>query len=139
MFNYNEFATKSAAVKMQCKYSVFALLLASLSAVPAGAADAAAGAKIYKNACAKCHSVDKPMASKKAPSLLGIMGRSSARISGYKYSQAMRRANLTWTTEKLDSFLIDPKAVVPDNKMKFKGMAKAEDRADLMEFLQLQQ
>lgn len=136
MFNLNRFTAKHGCVKT---VPAVALLLASFWGAHAAAADAEAGAKVFKDACGKCHSVSKPMTSKKAPSLLGIMGRSSSRISGYQYSEAMRTANLTWTEEKLDSFLINPKQLVPNNKMKFKGMAKAEDRANLMEFLQLQQ
>ncbi|HWV14032.1 MAG TPA: c-type cytochrome [Cellvibrio sp.] len=123
----------------QVKYSLALATLFSGWIATATAADIQAGAEVYEKSCAKCHSISKPMQSKKAPSLLGIMGRSSSRISGYKYSEAMRTANLTWTTEKLDEFLINPKAVVPNNKMKFKGMARAEDRANLIEFLQLQQ
>jgi len=119
----------------------FALIAISISLLSAAtfAADIKAGADIYEASCAKCHSVTKPMKNKKGPSLLGIVGRSSSRISGYEYSEAMRAANLTWTSEKLDEFLINPKAVVPNSKMKFKGMSNAEDRANLIEFLLLQQ
>lgn len=115
------------------------VILASLSATSVFAADMQAGAEVYEKACAKCHSITKPMKNKKGPSLLGIVGRTSARISGYEYSEAMRTANLTWTDEKLNSFLEKPKEVVPNNKMKFKGMPNAEDRANVIEFMLNQQ
>ena len=122
-------------------YTILTALLASFALHSAAAAevDIAAGAKVYEARCAKCHTITKPMNHKKGPSFLGIVGRSSARVSGYKYSEAMRSANLTWTSQKLDQFLIAPKVVVPGNKMKFKGMPSAEDRNNLIEFLILQQ
>ena len=138
MLKHNVFCTKISKVK-KATCLVFFAVVASLSATSVFAVDEKAGAEIYEKACAKCHSITKPMKNKKGPSLLGIVGRSSSRIAGYEYSDAMRAANLTWTSEKLDSFLINPKEVVPNTKMKFKGMANPDDRANVIEFMLNQQ
>ena len=40
-----------------------------------------------------------------------------------------------WTREALDAFIADPQAVVPDNEMGFFGIADAEERRALIEYL----
>jgi len=126
------------AKKYTAQLSLLTLLI-SLSAPSVFAADANAGADSFDSNCADCHSVAKPAKNKKGPSLLGIVGRTSASVAGYNYSDAMRAANLTWTSEKLDAYITNPKVVVPNDKMKFKGMPSAEERANLIEFLLNQQ
>ena len=116
------------------------LMLFILSAVilplqSSWAADATAGADSFDANCADCHSLAKPLKNKKGPGLAGIVGRQSASAPGFDYSEAMKAANLTWTKEKLDAYITNPKALVPNDKMKFKGLADATERANLIEFL----
>lgn len=99
------------------------------------AADAEKGADSFDANCAECHSVAKVLKNKKGPSLFGVVGRPSGQVQGYDYSDAMKAAGLTWTPEKLDAYITNPKAVVPNDKMKFKGLADAAERADLVAFL----
>lgn len=112
-------------------------LLAPLAA--AQAADATAGADSFDANCAECHSLAKPLKNKKGPGLVGIVGRASASVPGFDYSDAMKAANLTWSKDKLDAYITNPKALVPNDKMKFKGLSDAKERADLIEFLSQQQ
>ena len=51
----------------------------------------------------------------------------------------MKAANLTWSKDKLDAYITNPKALVANDKMKFKGLADAKERTDLIEFLSQQQ
>ena len=41
----------------------------------------------------------------------------------------------TWTFDRLNEFLTKPKAYLPDTKMSFAGIKKAQKRADLVAFL----
>jgi cytochrome c len=41
-----------------------------------------------------------------------------------------------WTPEALDAFLTNPKGVVAGTKMSFAGLPKAEDRANIIKFLE---
>ncbi len=107
----------------------------SLGVINAYAADVNAGADSFDANCAECHSIAKPLKNKKGPGLLGVVGRQSAANAGFDYSDAMKAANLTWTEDKLDAYITNPKAVVPNDKMKFKGLANAAERADLIAFL----
>jgi len=97
-------------------------------------ADVDAGAESFDAHCAECHSL-KPGKNKKGPSLAGIAGRKSASITGFSYSEDLTASGLTWTNDKLDTYVANPKTLVPGGKMKFKGLADAKERADLIEFL----
>jgi len=104
------------------------------AALPARAADAGHGAKVFKIQCAECHS-DKPGKNKTGPSLFGVVGRAAAGVPGYRYSAAMKQSRLTWSEEELDVYLAAPRKVVPHCKMTYKGLADSAARADLIAFL----
>jgi len=101
---------------------------------PAAAADAHHGARVFKIQCAECHS-DKPDKNKRGPSLFGIVGRHAAKAPRFRYSTAMKQSGLTWTPEKLDTYLTAPRKLVPHCKMRYKGLADRGARADLIAFL----
>jgi cytochrome c2 len=91
--------------------------------------DAARGEKLYED-CVACH----PHGI--GPTLHGIVGRKVGDIADYRYSAALRRSGITWTAEALDTFIGDPQASVPANRMPYAGMTNAGDRADLIAYLQ---
>ena len=114
---------------------VFAISMAvvSLSSVSANAADVAKGKKVF-NKCKACHAVDKPK-NKLGPHLVEIIGRASAQAKGFKYSKAMKAANLVWDEETLDAFLIKPKKFLKGTKMSYVGLKKAKDRENVITYL----
>jgi len=97
-------------------------------------ADVDAGADSFDANCAECHSL-KAGKNKKGPSLAAITGRKAASVSGFTYSDGLAASGLTWTNDKLDAYITNPKTQVPAGKMKFKGLPDAKERADLIEFL----
>ncbi|MEO6875228.1 MAG: c-type cytochrome [Opitutaceae bacterium] len=105
---------------------------AATPAVPASKPDPVNGAKIFA-LCAACHEPGK--APQSGPELRGVIGRRSATVPGFRYSRAMRRANLTWDESTLDAYLADPQAVVPGNTMPFPGLPVAEERRELIHYL----
>ena len=109
---------------------VFTTLYASASQ----AEDAAQGAKVFDQSCSVCHSV-VPGKTKFGPSLNAIIGRAAGSASGYSYSDAMHGSGLTWTADKLNAFLQDPRKLVPGTRMSFGGISDAEKRVDLIAFL----
>jgi cytochrome c len=122
---------------MKSRTSTFAALVLLLSApVTLAEGDAERGAKQF-NKCMACHSI-KDAANKTGPHLVGIVGRSVAGVAGYKYSPAMlefAKSNASWDEATLDTYLANPKDVVPKSKMAFPGMKKSEERADLIAYL----
>ena len=112
-----------------------AALAMAVAAQPAWAdGDAAAGQVIFKK-CALCHSPEAGV-NKVGPSLHGVVGRKSASVPDYNYSDAMKAANKTWDPATLDTYLTDPKAMVPGTKMIFPGLKDEKDRQDVIAYLE---
>jgi cytochrome c len=115
---------------------VTAALLMTL--LPAGVAradgDAARGEAKFQD-CAACHKLEAG-ANNLGPSLHGIFERKAGELADFRYSPAIKRSGIAWTPETLDTFIADPQAMVPGNRMPYAGMASAGDRADLIAYLQ---
>jgi len=107
-----------------------------LSASAARAADAAEGEKVFKRVCSACHNPTAEGPKKLGPPLFGVVGRHSGSIEGFRYSAGNKNANLTWTPEVLDKYLVDPKATVPGTTMAFAGLKKDDERQNVVAYLQ---
>jgi len=101
---------------------------------PSLAADAGRGEQLFVE-CASCHTLEKGVHNV-GPSLNGLFQRKAGSFDDFRYSPAMKRANITWTADELDKFIADPQMVVPANRMPYAGMTNAADRADLIAYLQ---
>ncbi|MBV2360309.1 cytochrome c family protein [Thalassococcus sp. CAU 1522] len=102
----------------------FATLLAS--------ADAGAGEKVFGK-CRACHKVEAG-ANATGPYLHGVVGRQIGAVDGFNYSGALPESE-AWTPENLNAFLENPKGWAPGTSMAFNGLAKPEDRANLIVYL----
>jgi cytochrome c len=122
---------------MRISGSRFAMLLViagSMASHAAVAAEDAVNGKAVFEQCTTCHSLE---ADKRGagPTLHGLFGRKSA-TEDFVYSPAMRRANVTWTPELLDTYLTDPQVgVFRGNRMPFAGVPDPQARADLIAYL----
>jgi cytochrome c len=128
------FMPRVAIVLLAC--STFLILLSS-SAVPQEPARAGANAElgqlIFNNACRTCHTT-KEGDNRLGPNLHNIIGRKAGSLPNFG---AMKGADFVWDKEKLDSFIAKPDEIVPGNNMKpYGGLASAEDRNNLIAFLQ---
>ena len=95
-------------------------------------ADASKGEKVFGK-CKSCHAVDgKNMTG---PHLNGVVDRAVASVADFSYSDALKGVGGNWTPEQLDKWLESPKAFAPGTKMSFAGIAKVEDRANLIAYL----
>jgi cytochrome c len=47
----------------------------------------------------------------------------------------MKAKGGNWTIEELNTYLLNPKAMVPGTNMTFAGIPRAKERADLLTFL----
>ena len=101
--------------------------------VALGEGDAAKGEKVFGK-CKACHKVDGKNAT--GPHLDGVVGRAIAGVEGFAYSDAFKAHGDVWTLEHLDGYLTNPKEYIPGNKMSFAGLPKAEDRANLIAYLE---
>ena len=111
-----------------------AILLAA--AMPARAdGDAEAGKTLFNRQCAVCHAVQAGQ-NKVGPSLAGVVGRHSGEAPGFNYSPAMKGADRTWDAAALDSYLTDPRASVAGTRMIFAGLKDAQQRANVIAYLE---
>jgi cytochrome c len=111
-----------------CALAGTATLLLSLAAA---ASDVEHGKALYA-ACAACHT-EKPDAL--GPSLKGVFGRKAAALDDYRYSNPMKRANLTWDEANLRAYIADPQGTVKGNRMPFGGLNKPKDLDDVIAYL----
>lgn len=96
--------------------------------------DAVRGEARFKE-CAACHKLDAG-ANEVGPSLHGLFSRKAGELADFRYSPAMKRSGVLWTAETLDKYIADPQAFIPANRMPYAGMSNANDRADLIAYLQ---
>jgi len=111
-----------------------AISLASLLA----ASDVEAGKKVSRK-CSACHNLKQDGKNMVGPMLWGIIGHDIGANPDYKYSKIFQELNAqgkVWTYEAINDFLTSPKTFAPKTKMTFSGLKKAEDRANLLAYLQ---
>jgi cytochrome c len=111
-----------------------AVFAAVLPASVTSAGDAARGEKRFEE-CASCHSMAAGQ-NGVGPSLHDIVGRQAASLDDFRYSPAMRRSGIIWTTQMLDTFIADPQKLVPANRMPYAGLMDPNARADLIAYLE---
>ena len=113
------------------------LCVAAFAIVAAGtakAADSGRGEKLFVE-CASCHSIEKGVDGV-GPSLFGLFQRKAGEVVDFRYSPALKRSGITWTAQTLDQYIADPQKSVPGNRMPYSGMPDANERADLIAYLQ---
>ena len=113
--------------------AAFVALLVSTPAIAQG--DAAAGGELFDSYCSDCHSVSPRGTNKKGPTLYNVVGRRAGSVPGFTYSGMLKASNMQWTPQKIDAYLNNPKALVPQGIMKFKGLPKPQDRANVIAYL----
>jgi cytochrome c len=121
---------------MRFPIRAFALVvLLPLVAIHAAAADDVEAGKSAFKKCALCHTTEAGK-NKVGPSLFGVIGRKSASLDGYDYSEAMKKFDHAWDAQSLDTYLADPRATVPGTKMIFPGIKDNKERDDVIAYLE---
>jgi cytochrome c len=113
--------------------AVLAALMA-LSVSHAFAQDAEAGKTVF-NQCRACHQVGETAKNGAGPLLNGLFGRKAGTIEGYNYSEANKKSGVTWDEANFATYIKDPKAFMPGNKMAYVGLKDDKRVADLIAFL----
>jgi len=108
-----------------------ATILLAVSAGAVAAADAEHGKQLFQT-CVACHS-ERPDAL--GPSLKGVVGRKSAALEDFRYSNPMKRANLVWDEDNLRAYITDPQGKVKGNRMPYGGLSDPKDVDDVVAYL----
>ena len=114
------------------------LVLASLALAAtmgmAKAQDLAAGEQSFRK-CSPCHSVGEDAQNKVGPVLNGLDGRKSGTVADYSYSDANKKAEITWSEATFKDYIQNPMAKVPGTKMAFAGIKNEKEIGDLWAYL----
>jgi cytochrome c len=100
--------------------------------------DATLGESVFKRQCSACHQVGPDAINRVGPHLNGVFDRKLGAIEGVRYSAAMQRMGgqgVTWTLEKLDAYLENPKAIVSNTRMAYRGLKDTEQRNAVLAYL----
>ena len=85
--------------------------------------------------CAASHTFGKGEPNRVGPNLYGVVGRAKASVAGFNYSAAMKGKGGNWAIEELNTYLINPKAMVPGTTMSFAGLPRGSERADVIAYM----
>ena len=119
-------------------FSFFVLLGLLLFYQPSAFAfDATKGEKVFLK-CKACHTIAKGGAHRIGPNLWGIIGKVAGKQEGFRYSKAMLDFGKKWDVATLDAYLEKPSRIVPRSRMAFIGIKDAQQRADLIAYLNKQ-
>ena len=117
---------------------ILIIALASGAALPAALAtdsgakgDTIVGRSAFEKRCTGCHALDH---EKTGPRLAGVVGRKAGTVSGFPYSDAVKKSAVVWNEAVLDKWLTDPETVIPDTDMAFR-LDNPVERAAIIAFL----
>ncbi len=98
------------------------------------------GAKLFRNQCATCHSINAGDAARQGPNLAHVVGRKVGSVDGYKYTAGYREAGESgqvWDEERLDKYLTNPAEMFPGSTMAYR-QSKADIRKTIIAYLKEQ-
>jgi cytochrome c len=86
--------------------------------------------------CQTCHTFDKGGPNKIGPNLWDVTEENIASVPNYQFSAALQAdKGEKWDPEKLNEWLHNPQSFAKGTKMTFAGFPKAQDRADVISYL----
>ena len=95
------------------------------------------GERQFARKCSVCHTLQLDGKRRAGPTLFGVFGRQAGTLEGYTYSDALLRSTIVWGADSIDRLFKDgPDVVTPGTKMPIQRMKNAQDRRDLVSFLQ---
>ena len=89
------------------------------------------GREIFERRCTGCHALDN---DKEGPRLRGVYGRKAGSVPSFKYSDAVKKAGVTWDETALDKWLTNPDSFIADADMDF-HLEKADERSAVIAYL----
>ena len=66
---------------------------------------------------------------------MNIVNRTRASEAGFNYSAAMKGKSGNWSFDELNKFLANPRSYIPGTNTTFAGLSRAEQRADVIDYL----
>jgi len=101
-------------------------------------ADVAKGEAVFKK-CMACHTIAQGAPNGIGPNLHGVLGEDIGKgAGGFAFSAALAGKGGKWDFATMNKWLTSPASFAPGTKMTFAGLDSAEDRANVMVYLNSQ-
>lgn len=117
--------------RLRTSLTILTGVICATLAMAGSAKDAGRGREAFEKRCTGCHAIDK---IKAGPPLRGVYGHRAGKDRQFPYSDAMKKAAVTWDEATLDRWLADTESVIPDNDMAFR-LNDPADRANIIAYL----
>ncbi len=127
---------KLRSISLTAPVCCSAVLIATAAAaqMPLPAPRPVDGATLFKQQCGTCHTIDPAEPIRQGPPLAKVVGRPAGKVDGFHYSPGLAKADFVWDEARLDAWLTNPQAVIPDAFMAYR-QAKPETRAAIIAYL----
>jgi cytochrome c len=104
---------------------------------PLLASASADAGKEQSKKCAACHTFEKGGPNRIGPNLYNVLGEPIAEgRNGYQFSAALSaHKDAKWDADSLNQWLTSPQSFAKGTKMTFAGLPKAQDRANVIAYL----
>jgi cytochrome c len=89
---------------------------------------------LFKQQCATCHSINPSEPSRQGPPLFKIVGRRAGKVDGFHYTPGLANADFVWDEARLNAWLTNPQAMIPDALMAYR-QSRPETRAAIIAYL----
>jgi cytochrome c len=115
-------------------YTLAGVVVVLTAQMAFAAGDPKRGAQLFQ-ACMACHSVAEGE-HLTGPSLAHVWQHKAGTVPGFqRYSEAIKRADISWDEATLDKWLASPEALIPGTSMTFPGLKQQKDRLDVAAYL----
>ena len=93
---------------------------------------------LFETTCTPCHNYDKggePDMYGLTLNLYGVVGRKSASVAGFQYSEDLRKSDIVWDEAIIDKFITAPKKLFPGTRMELPGVEDVRTRTGIIRYL----
>src|SRR5882762_10099141 len=83
--------------------------------------------KLFETTCTPCHNYDEggePDMYGLTLNLYGVVGRKSASVAGFQYSEDLRKSDIVWDEAIIDTFITAPKKLFPGTRSEERRVGK---------------
>jgi cytochrome c len=94
--------------------------------------------KLFETTCTPCHNYDKggePDMYGLTLNLYGVVGRKSASVAGFQYSEDLRKSDIVWDEAAIDKFITAPKKLFAGTRMELPGVEDVKTRTGIIRYL----
>ena len=94
--------------------------------------------KLFETTCTPCHNYDRggePDMYGLTLNLYGVVGRRSASVVGFQYSEDLQKSDIVWDEAIIDKFITAPKKLFPGTRMELPGVEDVKTRTGIIRYL----